>query len=282
MCSAPSCSWSSSGKAEGIKFEASALGNKGFGFLTRLNANIVASARPARRQAARGTAHRPVKILLDGYAEGRLDAVSTSATPRFINTMKQEPVIEQRCRCRPRASSRRRRNLATSHRRESFGGGLESTFRTLVRIANEFPDTLIVYPVHLNPNVQAPAKALLADHPRIRLLPPVSYSALLWLMSKSFIILSDSGGIQEEAPSFSKPLLVLRETTERPEAVDAGCAILVGTDEQKIFTHAARLLSDPAAYAAMAGKPNPFGDGKASQRIADILVRGDPRIVFAA
>jgi UDP-N-acetylglucosamine 2-epimerase len=171
----------------------------------------------------------------------------------------------------PPALSSHRLILVTSHRRESFGDGLESTFRTLVRIANEFPDTLIVYPVHLNPNVQAPAKALLADHPRIRLLPPVSYSALLWLMSKANIILSDSGGIQEEAPSFSKPLLVLRDTTERPEAIDAGCAILVGTDEAKIFAHASNLLSDPAAYAAMAGKPNPFGDGTASRQIANIL-----------
>jgi UDP-N-acetylglucosamine 2-epimerase len=90
-------------------------------------------------------------------------------------------------------------------------------------------------------------------------------------MSKANIILSDSGGIQEEAPSFSKPLLVLRDTTERPEAIDAGCAILVGTDEAKIFAHASKLLSDPAAYAAMAGKPNPFGDGTASRQIADIL-----------
>lgn len=161
--------------------------------------------------------------------------------------------------------------LVTSHRRESFGGGLENTFRSIVRIANEFPDTLIVYPVHLNPNVQAPARAILADHPRIRLLPPVSYAALLWLMSQSHIILSDSGGIQEEAPSFSKPLLVLRETTERPEAVDAGCAILVGTDPEKIVGNAARLLSDAAAYAAMAGKPNPFGDGRAATRIGDKL-----------
>lgn len=166
----------------------------------------------------------------------------------------------------------RRVILVTSHRRESFGGGLENTFRSIVRLADEFPDTLFVYPVHLNPNVQAPAKAILADHARIRLLPPVSYSALLWLMSKAFIILSDSGGIQEEAPSFSKPLLVLRDTTERPEAVDAGCAILVGTDEEKILTNARRLLSDPAAYAAMAGKPNPFGDGTASRQIADIIL----------
>lgn len=161
--------------------------------------------------------------------------------------------------------------LVTSHRRESFGGGLENTFRSIVRIANEFPDTLVVYPVHLNPNVQAPAKAILANHPRIRLLPPVSYSTLLWLMSRSHIILSDSGGIQEEAPSFSKPLLVLRETTERPEAVDAGCAMLVGTDEEKIVGNATRLLSDPAAYSAMAGKPNPFGDGRAAERISDFL-----------
>lgn len=164
--------------------------------------------------------------------------------------------------------------LVTSHRRESFGGGLENTFRAVVRIANAFPDTLVVYPVHLNPNVQAPAQELLANHPRIRLLPPVSYSALLWLMSKACIILSDSGGIQEEAPSFSKPLLVLRETTERPEAVDAGCAMLVGTDEEKIVTEASRLLSDADAYAAMAGKPNPFGDGQAASRIADILYNG--------
>lgn len=169
------------------------------------------------------------------------------------------------------ATEGKRLILVTSHRRESFGGGLESTFRSIVKIANDFPDTVIVYPVHLNPNVQAPAKEILANHPRIHLLPPVSYSALLWLMSRSFIILSDSGGIQEEAPSFSKPLLVLRETTERPEAVDAGCAILVGTDEQKIISNAEKLLSDPAAYAAMAGKPNPFGDGLASKRIADML-----------
>jgi UDP-N-acetylglucosamine 2-epimerase len=161
--------------------------------------------------------------------------------------------------------------LVTSHRRESFGGGLDNTFRSIVHLANTFPDTVFVYPVHLNPNVQAPARAILADHPRIHLLPPVSYPALLWLMSKSFIILSDSGGIQEEAPSFSKPLLVLRDTTERPEAVDAGCAILVGTDEQKIISNATKLLSDPAAYAAMAGKPNPFGDGLASKRIGDML-----------
>ena len=161
--------------------------------------------------------------------------------------------------------------LVTSHRRESFGDGLANTCKALLRIVEAFPGTIIVYPVHLNPNVQGPVKELLQDHPRIHLLPPVSYPALLWLMSESTLILSDSGGIQEEAPSFSKPLLVLRETTERPEVVHAGCAMLVGTDQERIVTEATRLLSDQAAYQSMAGKPNPFGDGSAAERIATLL-----------
>jgi len=162
--------------------------------------------------------------------------------------------------------------LVTSHRRESFGDGLANTCNALLRIVEAFPDTEIVYPVHLNPNVQGPVKDFLKNHSRIHLLPPVSYPALLWLMSESNIILSDSGGIQEEAPSFSKPLLVLRDTTERPEVIHAGCAMLVGTDQECIVTEATRLLSNNAAYASMADKPNPFGDGKAAERIADLLV----------
>ena len=163
--------------------------------------------------------------------------------------------------------------LVTSHRRESFGEGLQNTCRALLRIVNEHPDTMVVYPVHLNPNVQGPVKAVLNEHPRIHLLPPVSYPTLLWLMAESHLILSDSGGIQEEAPSYSKPLLVLRDTTERPEAVEAGCAELVGTDEELIVRRAGELLADPAAYAGMAGKQNPFGDGTAARRIADMLLR---------
>lgn len=162
--------------------------------------------------------------------------------------------------------------LVTSHRRESFGEGLANTCGALLRIVEAFPDTAVVYPVHLNPNVQGPVREMLKNHPRVHLLPPVSYPALLWLMSESCVILSDSGGIQEEAPSFSKPLLVLRDTTERPEVVHAGCAKLVGTDQNRIVTETTRLLSSAAAYAAMAGKPNPFGDGKAGERIADLLL----------
>ena len=163
--------------------------------------------------------------------------------------------------------------LVTGHRRESFGEGMASMCRALRALADRFPDTAIVYPVHLNPNVQQPVKEILSDHPRIHLLPPVAYATLLWLMEQATIILSDSGGIQEEAPSFGKPLLVLRDTTERPEVVDAGCAKLIGTDETRILDEASRLLSDPAAYAAMANRENPFGDGKAAEKIADVLQR---------
>jgi UDP-N-acetylglucosamine 2-epimerase len=163
--------------------------------------------------------------------------------------------------------------LVTGHRRESFGDGMANICRALLTLAERFPDTVIVYPVHLNPNVQQPVREILSNHPRIHLLAPVAYGTLLWLMEKATLILSDSGGIQEEAPSFSRPLLVLRETTERPEVVHAGCAMLVGTNQEKIVTEATRLLSDPSAYAAMAGKANPFGDGRASERIVDVLCR---------
>jgi len=162
--------------------------------------------------------------------------------------------------------------LVTGHRRESFGDGMASMCRALRSLVERFPDTMIVYPVHLNPQVQAPVRAILSNHPRIHLLPPAAYPTLLWLMDKATLILSDSGGIQEEAPSFGRPLLVLRETTERPEVIDAGCAKLVGTDEARITEAATELLSDKTAYAAMAGKANPFGDGTAAERIADLLL----------
>ncbi len=161
--------------------------------------------------------------------------------------------------------------LVTGHRRESFGEGMASMCRALRALADRFTDSTIIYPVHLNPNVQQPVREILSDHPRIHLLPPVAYGTLLWLMNRACIILSDSGGIQEEAPSFGKPLLVLRDTTERPEVIEAGCAKLVGTNETRVVEEATRLLSDKAAYAAMADRENPFGDGRAAERIADIL-----------
>jgi UDP-N-acetylglucosamine 2-epimerase (non-hydrolysing) len=166
--------------------------------------------------------------------------------------------------------------LVTSHRRESFGAGLAAICRALVRIVERFPDVTVVYPVHLNPNVDRPVRAALGGHPRVALLPPVGYVDLAALLERAHLVLTDSGGIQEEAPSFGKPVLVLREVTERPEGVAAGVAAVVGTSEDGIVAETSRLLSDPAAYDRMASGGNPYGDGRASERIADALLEPLP------
>jgi UDP-N-acetylglucosamine 2-epimerase (non-hydrolysing) len=167
----------------------------------------------------------------------------------------------------------RRIVLVTAHRRESFGPGLIAICSALTQLADEMDDIQIVYPVHLNPNVRDPVYGRLADHPRITLIPPLDYASLVQLMRRSTLILTDSGGIQEEAPSLGKPVLVLRAATERPEAVEAGCARIVGTDRARIVGAARQLLEDAAAYRRMARVANPFGDGYASERIADLLLR---------
>lgn len=162
--------------------------------------------------------------------------------------------------------------LVTSHRRESFGKGLENICRALLGTVERYSDAVIVYPVHLNPNVREPVHRLLGGHPRIRLLEPVGYLHLVWLMQQSYCIFTDSGGIQEEAPSLGKPVLIMRDTTERPEVVEAGCARLVGADTGQILSGARDLFENHEIYSAMASVKNPFGDGRASERIADILL----------
>ncbi len=157
--------------------------------------------------------------------------------------------------------------LITGHRRENFGEGFRSICRTVARLAGDFPDHHFVYPVHLNPNVQAPVRELLSGAPNIHLIDPLDYLPFVALMDRAHLILTDSGGVQEEAPSLGKPVLVLRDTTERPEAVEAGTAKLVGTDEALICSETARLLVDGATYADMARAINPYGDGQASGRI---------------
>lgn len=169
----------------------------------------------------------------------------------------------------------RRIVLLTAHRRESFGLGLRDVYHAVRELADALPDVHFVYPVHLNPNVQEPARAMLADHERISLIPPLDYVSLVHLMRRATLILTDSGGIQEEAPTFGKPILVLREVTERPEAVQAGCARIVGTDRRAIVSAALELLTDRSAYDRMAQIANPFGDGHASERIVCVL-RGGP------
>jgi UDP-N-acetylglucosamine 2-epimerase (non-hydrolysing) len=161
--------------------------------------------------------------------------------------------------------------LITAHRRESFGHGFESLCTALRQLALAFTDHVFIYPVHLNPNVREPVFRLLGDLPNFHLIEPAAYPEFVWLMDRSTIILSDSGGVQEEAPSLGKPVLVLRETTERPEAVAIGATKLVGTDEKLIVETASKLLTDRSFYDSFRGKANPYGDGTAAKQIVDWL-----------
>ena len=163
--------------------------------------------------------------------------------------------------------------LVTGHRRESFGKGFENICLAIREVADQFEDVLFVYPVHLNPNVQEPVNRILVGHKRIHLIEPLTYAPFVWLMDRATIVLTDSGGVQEEAPSLGKPVLVMRETTERPEGIDAGNAILVGTQKKSIVTHLADLLDHQDKREAMAKVSNPYGDGQAAKRIVDILER---------
>jgi UDP-N-acetylglucosamine 2-epimerase (non-hydrolysing) len=165
--------------------------------------------------------------------------------------------------------------LITVHRRESFGAPLRAIFSALRRLAESFPEVAWIYPVHRNPNVCGPAYELLSGLANLELREPLDYRELVAMLARCRFALTDSGGIQEEAPAFGKPVLVLRETTERPEGVAAGVARLVGTDPERIFDEAARLLLSPDAYLEMARAINPYGDGHAADRIAAILA-GEP------
>lgn len=161
--------------------------------------------------------------------------------------------------------------LVTGHRRESFGGGFERICSALADIAHLHPDAQIVYPVHLNPNVSEPVNRILCGIDNIVLIEPQEYLPFVYLMVRSWLILTDSGGIQEEAPSLGKPVLVMRDTTERPEAVEAGTVKLVGTDVEKIVSEVTRLLTDEEAYQSMSRAHNPYGDGLACERIVQAL-----------
>lgn len=167
----------------------------------------------------------------------------------------------------PYGQNGRRMILVTGHRRESFGSGFENICAALKDIAAQFPDCDVVYPVHLNPNVREPVFRLLSNSGNVHLIEPQDYLPFVYLMSQSYLVLTDSGGIQEEAPSLGKPVLVMRDTTERPEAVAAGTVKLVGTDQAKIVSEVAKLMTDAAYYQSMSFAHNPYGDGKACERI---------------
>jgi UDP-N-acetylglucosamine 2-epimerase len=162
--------------------------------------------------------------------------------------------------------------LITAHRRESFGAPLREAFGAVRELADRFEDVVFLYPVHPNPEVRAAAQETLRDHPRIRLTEPLDYLDLLYALRHARFALTDSGGIQEEAPTFGTPVLVMREVTERPEGVEAGVSALVGTSRTRIVELGSRLLEDDVTHARMSGTVNPYGDGRAGQRIADIVI----------
>jgi UDP-N-acetylglucosamine 2-epimerase (non-hydrolysing) len=161
--------------------------------------------------------------------------------------------------------------LVTGHRRENFGEGFENICKAIACVANKYKDAQFVYPMHFNPNVREPVNRILADMENIFLLEPLDYPYLIWLMEKSYFVLTDSGGIQEEAPALGKPVLVMRDVTERQEGVDAGTAKLVGTKTEGLVSSMCELLESKKAYSMMANAVNPYGDGTASRRIVEIL-----------
>jgi UDP-N-acetylglucosamine 2-epimerase len=209
----------------------------------------------------------PARIVVTGNTviDALLDALAIlDADPVRLAAVEKEL---------PRIDPAKRLILVTGHRRENFDGGLERVAHGLLRLAAR-GDMEIVYPVHLNPNVQRVAEIVLGSHPAIRLIPPLDYLPFVHLMRKSELIVTDSGGVQEEAPSLGKPVLVTRDTTERPEAVDAGTVELVGTDTERLVACATRLLNDRTAYEKMSFAHNPYGDGRAAVRIAEALRNG--------
>ncbi|MBE6095078.1 MAG: UDP-N-acetylglucosamine 2-epimerase (non-hydrolyzing) [Schwartzia succinivorans] len=166
----------------------------------------------------------------------------------------------------------RRVVLVTTHRRENLGEPMRHVYKALTRLVEEFEDIEVVFPVHRNPKVREVVNEELGGKPRVHLIEPLDYEPFANLMHRSTLILTDSGGVQEEAPALGKPVLVLRDTTERPEAVSAGTVLLVGTDQERVYSEARRLLSDPVAYARMAEARSPYGDGKAAGRIVDAIL----------
>ncbi|HEX7090221.1 MAG TPA: UDP-N-acetylglucosamine 2-epimerase (non-hydrolyzing) [Longimicrobiales bacterium] len=225
------------------------------------------------------TADARANLLREGVPPHQVFLTGNTVVDALLSIATQErPVAD--AALREVLSAGHRLVLVTAHRRESFGAPLREVFQAIRALAARHSDVTFLYPVHPNPNVRGPAEAILAGHPRIRLTAPLDYADLVQALRHATLVLTDSGGIQEEAPSFGTPVLVLREVTERPEGVRAGVARLVGTRRERIESAADELLTDEAARSAMATARNPYGDGQAGRRIADIVVHhltGRPR-----
>jgi UDP-N-acetylglucosamine 2-epimerase (non-hydrolysing) len=209
----------------------------------------------------------------EGVPAERIHVTGNTVIDALLMTLQRERGNDRRWREKYAMLDERAMVLITAHRRESFGPPFEAMCRGIASLAGQFPECEFVYPVHLNPNVQEPVRRILAGRTNVHLVEPAAYPEFVWLMDRSKLILTDSGGVQEEAPSLRKPVLVMRRTTERPEAVEAGAARLVGTETHSIVEGVARLLSDPAAYAACQVERNPYGDGHAAERIVELMLQ---------
>lgn len=216
-------------------------------------------------------------LLLEGVPAGNIVVTGNTVVDALLSVaerMENDAELDARLAEQfPFLDSTKKLILVTGHRRENFGAGFENICRALATIAQERSDVQILYPIHLNPNVQEPVRSFLGGEGmnNIYLIDPVDYLPFIYLMRRSYLIITDSGGVQEEAPSLGKPVLVLRETTERPEAVEAGTVKLVGTDRARIVIETTRLLDDAEVYRTMSLSHNPYGDGKAAERIVLVM-----------
>ena len=209
------------------------------------------------------------RILVTGNTV--IDSLLMTLSEIDSNLIKKEKISQDLKKILPFDWIQDRFILITGHRRENFGEGFQEICQSILELALKYPDVHFVYPVHLNPNVQVPVKKLLGKTDNIHLIEPLSYEPFIYLLKYCYLVMTDSGGIQEEAPSLGKPVLVLRNITERPEAVDAGTVLLVGTNKKVIIENVSELLEDVNSYERMANAHNPYGDGKACDRIVSAL-----------
>jgi UDP-N-acetylglucosamine 2-epimerase (non-hydrolysing) len=229
------------------------------------------------------TEQAKLHLLREGIPEAHIFVTGNTVIDALFWILKRQSSPEHQRRMEdffstlinPSSTHVQRMILVTAHRRESFGEGFENICRALKEIVRRNPDVEIIYPVHLNPNVRDPVHRIIGDVDRIHLIEPLDYEPFVYLMNRSYLILTDSGGIQEEAPSLGKPVLVMREVTERPEAIEAGTARLVGLKKEGIIEEAQKLLDHPDEYQKRSTIKNPYGDGKSAERIIHILSQID-------
>jgi len=212
-------------------------------------------------------------LLAEGAPPETVHVTGNTVVDALLETLARERANAQKWKHKYSLLDDRQMILITGHRRESFGEGFENICQAIATLAERFLDCHLVYPVHLNPNVQEPVHRILGRRKNVHLVAPVAYPEFVWLMDRATLILTDSGGVQEEAPSLGKPVLVMRQTTERPEAVEAGAAQLVGTSVEAIVGAATLLLTDADEYAARQIDHNPYGDGHAAERIVELMLK---------